>query len=150
MTTELRDELKAEYTILQCQYEGFDARALTIKSWATPLLAAGLAAGVSQNSMTLIFAMILASVCLWILEAIWKSFQYCYTDRIKLIEAWFRGEYQGTVVPFQIFSAWGEVWHRHFQYPKSLVPIIKQPFVYLPYLPICIIGVLAAIVLKIR
>ncbi len=144
MTTDLRDELKAEYTLLQGQYEGFDARALTIKSWAATLLTAGVAAGVSQKSITIICATILAALCLWLLEAIWKSFQYCYTDRIKLIEKWFRGEYQGTIVPFQIFSAWGEVWHRHFKYPRSIISIMMQPFVCIPYVPICIFGLIAA------
>ena len=35
-----RDELKAEYTILQTHYEAFDARALQIKALSGPLIAA--------------------------------------------------------------------------------------------------------------
>jgi hypothetical protein len=107
MPKDLRDELKAEYTILQGQYEAFDARALTIKSWSAPLLAAGVGAGFHEHSVALIFATIIAAVSLWVTEAIWKSFQYCYADRIKLIEAWFRDGEEREIPPFQIFSAWG-------------------------------------------
>src|SRR4051794_12788235 len=112
MTENLRDELKAEYGILQSQYEAFDGRALTIKSWSAPLIAGGVGLGLKEHSNAIIVAAIFAALCLWLLEAIWKSFQYCYTDRIKLIEAWFRGEHQGSIVPFQIFSAWIAVWDR--------------------------------------
>src|SRR5258708_6353175 len=105
MVDGLREELKAEYTILQGQYEAFDARALTIKSWSAPLIAGGVGVGLKESA-ALIVAAIIAALCLWLTEAIWKSFQYCYTDRIKLIEAWFRGEKNSDIVPFQIYSAW--------------------------------------------
>jgi hypothetical protein len=142
MSDSLRDELKAEYTILQGQYEAYDGRALTIKSWSAPLIAGGVGLGLKEDTDTLIIAAIFAAICLWWLEAIWKSFQYCYTDRIKLIEAWFRGE-DRQISPFQIFSAWGELWDRWFKRPKTLVPILLQPFVFLPYLPLGLFGVLA-------
>jgi hypothetical protein len=139
----LREELRAEYAILQTQYEAFDGRALLIKSWSAPLIGAVVGLGWKENSYALIVAAIVAAMSLWLLEAIWKSFQYCYTDRIKLIEAWFRGERQENVAPFQIFSAWGEVWRRWFKHPKSWLPILRQPFVYLPYLPLVLLGVAA-------
>jgi hypothetical protein len=142
MPESIREELKAEYTILQNQYDAFDARALTIKSWTAPLIAGGVGIGLKENSGALIIAAILAALCLWLLEAIWKSFQYCYTDRIKLIEAWFRGENRD-IVPFQIFAAWGELWNRWYRNPKSLIPILRQPFVFLPYLPLGLFGIAA-------
>jgi hypothetical protein len=135
-----RDDLKAEYTILQAQYEAFDARALTIKSLSGPLIAAIVGTGLSQSSRALIVAAIVSALALWILEAIWKSFQYCYTDRIILIEKWFRGEHLEPLAPFQIYTAWGVVWQRWFKYPKSWIPILQQPFVYLPYLPLALFG----------
>jgi hypothetical protein len=141
MSDSLRDELKAEYTILQTQYEAFDARALLIKSWSAPLLAAGVGLGANNHSVAIIFALIIAAGCLWALEAMWKAFQYCYTDRIKLIEAWFRGQCSQEISPFQIFTAWGEVWHRYYRHPKSFVSIVQQPFVWMPYLPIIVIGI---------
>ena len=39
--------------------------------------------GVQQRSIALIIVLIVAAICLWVLEAIWKAFQYCYTDRIS-------------------------------------------------------------------
>jgi hypothetical protein len=41
----LRDDLKAEYLQLQKNYEDFDGRILTIKSWGSLLTAGGLAVG---------------------------------------------------------------------------------------------------------
>ena len=143
MNDSLRDELKAEYTILQSQYEAFDGRALMIKSWSAPLLAGGVGLGVNNKSIALIVALIVAAISLWVLEAIWKSFQYCYTDRIKLIEAWFREQRSQEISPFQIFTSWGEVWHRYYRYPNSLISIVQQPFVWMPYLPIIVVGIFA-------
>lgn len=141
MSGGLRDELKAEYSILQTQYEAFDGRALMIKSWSAPLLAGGVGLGVKDKSIAVIVALIVAAICLWVLEAIWKAFQYCYTDRIKLIEAWFRDQHSQEISPFQIFTAWGEVYDRYYRYPMSLIPIVRQPFVWMPYLPIIVIAV---------
>jgi hypothetical protein len=143
MSGSLRDELKAEYSILQTQYEAFDGRALMIKSWSAPLLAGGVGLGVANQSVAIVVALIVAAISLWVLEAIWKAFQYCYTDRIIVIEAWFREERPQEISPFQIFTAWGEVWHKHYRYPKSLIPIVQQPFVWMPYLPIIVIGMCA-------
>lgn len=81
-----------------------------------------------------------AALFLWMMEAIWKGFQYCNTDRIKAIEAFFRGEESEDFKPFQIFTSWGEVYDRHFRKPSSLIPILLQPFVFLPYLPTIFLG----------
>jgi hypothetical protein len=143
MSDNLRDELRAEYGILQTQYEAFDSRALLIKSWSAPLLAGGVGLGVKDQSIAIIVALVVAALCLWVLEAIWKAFQYCYTDRIKLIEAWFRDQHAEEIAPFQIFTAWIELYHRYYRNPKSLIPIVKQPFVWMPYLPIVVIGICA-------
>src|SRR5262245_61681990 len=115
MSDNLRDELRTEYGILQTQYEAFDSRALLIKSWSAPLLAGGVGLGVKEQSIAIIVALVVAALCLWILEAIWKAFQYCYTDRIKLIEAWFRDQHPQEIAPFQIFTAWIEVYHRYYK-----------------------------------
>lgn len=143
-----RDELKSEYTILQTQYEGFDARALQIKALSGPLVGALAGFGLQANSSALIFAAIFTALTLWVLEAIWKSFQYCLTDRIKLIEAWFRGERSDSLAPFQIYTAWGEVWHRWYRHPKALISILLQPFVFLPYLPLAAFGIVSLALIK--
>lgn len=87
---ELRDQLAAEYTMLQNQYETFDTRALTIKSWSAPLLAGGLGIALKDNLLGLALATALVALCLWILEAMWKSFQYSYIGRTELLESYFR------------------------------------------------------------
>jgi hypothetical protein len=135
-----REELKAEYTILQTHYEAFDARALSIKSLSGPLIAAIIGVGLSQGSRAIVVAAIISALALWVLEAIWKSFQYCYTDRIILIEKCFRSEHSEPLAPFQVFTAWGMVWDRWYKSPKSWLPIMKQPFVFLPYLPMALFG----------
>src|SRR5215204_2144797 len=124
MSGNRREELKAEYTILQSHYEEFDARALMIKSWSAPLLAGGIVVGFDKKSVFVVVAVILVTVCLWVLEAIWKTFQYCHTDRIKLIEVWFRGEVSGDTAPFQIFTDWGKPWDRHYQKLSALPPML--------------------------
>jgi hypothetical protein len=135
-----RDELRTEYEMIQGQYEQFDARALKIKSWSGPLIAAVMGYGWKEHSNGPILAAIVAALSLWFLEAVWKSFQYCYTDRIKLIEGWFRDGRPEDIAPFQVFSAWGEVWSRWFGHPKSWLPILRQPFVFVPYLPLLVFG----------
>jgi hypothetical protein len=136
-----REELRAEYAILQTHYEAFDGRALTIKSWSGPLIAAVIGIGWSQNSNALIIIAIISALTLWVLEAIWKSFQYCHTDRLKSLEAWFRGDGQEKIAPFQMYSSWLEVYERWAKYPEALPPIMREPFVYLPYLPLALFGV---------
>jgi hypothetical protein len=105
----------------------FGARALTIKSWSALLIAGGVGVGLKEHSDALIIATIIAALRLWLIEAIWKSFQYCHTDRIKLIEAWFRAENR-EIVPFQIFSAWGVVWGRWYKRPKIIDPHSASTF----------------------
>jgi hypothetical protein len=143
MSDSLRDELQAEYTILQTQYEAFDGRALMIKSWSAPLLAGGVGLGVNNRFVAIIAALMVAAISLWVLEAIWKAFQYCYADRIKLIEEWFRSQGSQEISPFQIFTSWIDVYHRYYKSPKSLIPIAQQTFVWMPYLPIIVIGICA-------
>ena len=143
MTGSRRDDLKAEYALLQNQYEAFDARALTIKSWATPLLAGGVGVGYKEDSIILILAAILAAFCLWVLEGIWKCFQYCYIDRITLIESWFEKENASDIPPLQIFAAWLASWYARYKYLPSIWQRMKAPFVYIPYAPIIFFGVVA-------
>lgn len=142
---DLADQLRAEYALLQGHYEAFDARALTIKSWAAPLLAGGLGLGLKESSIELVTATALASICLWWLEGIWKNFQYCYIARIKLLERYFRGETgEQEIKPFQVFESWGAEWQRRFKKPKALRERLRSPFVFLPYLPILVASIAAA------
>lgn len=135
------ENLKAEYLLIQGQYEAFDQRALSLKALATPLLGAGLAVGLKEGSIGILGATILVAGSLWLLEAIWKSFQYCLGTRIKALEAWHRGEGDDDLPPFQIYAWWGESWRDHYRHPAALAGILVLPFVLLPYAPMIIVGI---------
>jgi hypothetical protein len=149
-TIRKNEELKAEYILIQGQYEAFDQRALSMKALATPLLGAGVAFGVKESSVAILYATILVASSLWILEATWKLFQYCLADRIMFLEAWFRGDsvvngrdIRDEEAPFQIYTEWKLVFRRDwFQY---LFRRMWAPFVSLPY--IIVVGVSLAIIL---
>lgn len=64
------DNLRAEYLLIQGQYEAFDQRALSLKALATPLLGAGLVAGLKDTSPTILLVTALVAGSLWLLEAI--------------------------------------------------------------------------------
>lgn len=133
---ELREELRYEYTILQTNYEAMDGRVLTIKSWITPLLSAGLGIGLKDHSLGLVLATGLTTFCLWALEGIWKNFQWCYLARIRLLESVFRGEIgMDGISPFQIETSWSQS-YKHRRSASLLVKTMIRPFVCLPYLPI--------------
>ena len=145
------DDLKAEYLLIQGQYEAFDQRALSMKALATPLLGAGIAFGVKEDSSAVLLATILVAGSLWLLEAIWKGFQYSLTDRIKLLEAWFRGDtriddrdIREDEPPFQIYTAWSEVYAR--ERLGYILSRMMAPFVCLPYaivIIVCIVLIVA-------
>ena len=136
----LEDNLRAEYILIQGQYEAFDQRALSLKALATPLLGAGIAFGFKEASVAVLLATVLVATSLWILEGIWKTFQYCFAARIMQLEMWFRDPQSAEPSPFQIYTEWTRSWTTHFGRLNSLPAILKQPFVFLPYLPIVAFG----------
>lgn len=137
------ENLRAEYLLIQNQYEAFDQRALSFKALSTPLLGAGLAVGFKESSLAILLATVIVAASLWLLEGIWKMFQYCLRARIETLEAWHRGVGEQEIAPFQIYTSWGESWDRLYS-PRNLWPVLREPFVYLPYLPICILGVMGS------
>lgn len=47
-----------------------------------------------------------ASLIFWLVEAVWKSFQYLYSPRIQQLEkALASGEFAG-IAPFQVYASW--------------------------------------------
>lgn len=136
MSVRTNDDLKAEYLLIQGQYEAFDQRALSMKALATPLLGAGIAVGIKEGD-AILYATILVAASLWLLESIWKGFQYCLTDRIIALEAWFRGEGPEDMAPFQIFTAWGKVYARERR--RYIVTRMAAPFISLPYVVVIVV-----------
>lgn len=152
-----RDYLKDEYLKLQDQYEDYDRRALQIKGWigagALTAIAIGLDPQKSGNGIMWVTICIL-SLGFWYLEAKWKVFQYAIADRIRLIEAHFRGEQELLIKelqPLQIYNWWFKSYSQDcpiYDYedkyrPKPLKSRIWsaafQDFVMLPYILIIII-----------
>lgn len=151
--------LRDEYFFLQQQYEDYDKRSLTIKGWVSSGAIAALALGLSSSYkfpilIPIFVAMIVAIT--WYLEAYWKLFQYTFSDRIRIIEAHFRGDDDILVknpAPLQIYHWWYESYSKDepiYDYekeenvrgarPRSHSHRLKlaaiQRFVYLPYLPL--------------
>ena len=157
METWKRDYLKEEYLKLQDQYEDYDRRALQIKGWIGAGALAGIAIGFDQqkSGSGLIWILIaVLSGCFWYLEAKWKVFQYAIADRIRIIEAYFRGENDlliNKLEPLQIYHWWFKSYKEDtpiYEYerafrPKPLGQRIKKAafhdFVMLPYLLIILI-----------
>ena len=130
--------LKDEYLLIQKQYEDFDTRIMTIKGWSATIGLAALGAGFQYTKYLWIFAAGIG-VIFWILEAIWKSFQYNYADRIELLEEKFRTGNVDDVAPFQIYTAWMEV----FQRQGYLMPVMGNmtlPLIFFPHIVPVIVG----------
>ncbi len=111
---EKREFLRDEYLLLQNQYEDFDRRSLTIKGWAATGAIAGSALGLNAPTKIAFFVPIyvaIIAIVFWSIEAAWKVFQYALNDRIRIIEAYFRGEEEILLefkdpMPFQIYHSW--------------------------------------------
>ena len=143
--------LRDEYLKLQDQYEDYDRRALQIKGWVSAAAIAGFALGVDANRQVenrTLLVISLFAFCFWYLEAAWKTFQYAISDRIRIIEAHFRGDLDIFVTdpkPFQIYYWWFQSYMHDqpiYPYEVGLRPAkkharfrsaAKQSFVHLPY-----------------
>lgn len=160
---ERRSYLRDEYLLLQNQYEDYDKRSLTIKGWVSTGAIASLALSFKKDeplAMAIpIFVMIIAMV-FWYLEAHWKLFQYALADRIRIIEAHFRGETEILTkdpVPFQIYNSWSRSyahdepiyeWEstqgtRRKSKPSRLIAVAKADFVCLPYVVLILLAMIA-------
>jgi hypothetical protein len=134
------DDLKAEYLKLQDFYEAYDQRALSLKGLATPLLGAGLAVGIKEGSHAFLWITIAVAASLWLLEALWKSFQYRFRARIVLLESWFRGEGADGLAPFQIYASWSTALKPFRRLLSAIAMTMLLPFVFLPYLIVVVAG----------
>jgi uncharacterized membrane protein len=100
------DLLKQEYFKLQDFYEDFDKRIQSIKGWCITVVLAAIAAGLNyKNEFLGLFAAI-SALFFWIIETIWKMFQYHYKSRIEEIEERMRQNNIESFVPLQIYSSW--------------------------------------------
>lgn len=149
MVKDLRDELREEWLLLQKQYEDFDQRALNLKALSTPLLGAGFAASIKDEVVLYVLATVVVAFCLWMLEVMWKTFQYCFTDRIKAIERYFiRPDENSDFKPYQVYTSWVEVFDREKWNARLWLDRAFQPFVMLPYVPMIVFGLILAVAMS--
>jgi len=141
-----RKDLIEEYKLLQAQYESFDQRALMIKSWSIPLLAGGLGVAIEKHSVAVTAVVLAAALCLWYIEIVWKGFQYCYPRRIRDIENYFSQD-DSNLAPFQIYSSWISEWRSNRNNRQFWITIARQPFVFVPYIPIAILCIFTILIL---
>jgi hypothetical protein len=104
--------LKDEYLMLQNHYEDFDRRSLTIKGWVATGAIAALALSFNTSyafAVTIPVFVATVSIIFWYLETKWKMFQHALSDRIRVIEAYFRADVNMPVrqpAPFQTYNYW--------------------------------------------
>jgi hypothetical protein len=74
-----------------------------------------------------------------VLEAMWKSFQYNYADRIEILEEGFRSGDIEKIKPFQTYTSWGEAFQR-----ETYMTVIKGnmglPLIFFPHIVSVIVG----------
>lgn len=125
------DLLKTEYFKLQDYYESFDSKAQTIKGWSTTVSLAAITLGFSNKNEYIWLFAALSSLVIWIIEAKWKQFQYCYAARIEQIEAAFRKNDFEQIKPLQIYASWFKSWSKD---EYSLLELMFMKIVMMPYL----------------
>ena len=139
MNEEVKRELfEKEYFHIQEVIEAFDGRTLTIKAWSITASLAGLSVAFIKHVPSVLLLSALSSVMFWLLEGMWKTFQFAYYDRSGEIEAYFSGE-GSNLKPMQI----GGDWYRHWKEGgmKRLFRILFWPHVALPHCFVFAVGV---------
>jgi hypothetical protein len=129
---QLQSFLKDEYFFLQGAYEEFDGRALTIKSWAITICGGAYALAFERKAPILWVFGAIAALLFWLLEAMWKSFQYTHAARIQEIEKHFRGEHSANpIFPLQASSSWFREWRRS----KAVGKLARVAAIFVVYVP---------------
>jgi hypothetical protein len=139
--------LKEEYFKLQDIVESFDERALQIKGWSVTVSLVGMGAAITAHDLqpyqraTALALASLAALCFWLIEWLWKSFQWTFFHRIDAIEDAIKN---GTVLalpPLQIRHSF------HANLKKDLRANIRKatkPFIMLPHAGVALFGVVLA------
>ena len=135
-----KNALIKEWTVLQTQSDAYEKHALYIKLVSIGIFSAAL---ITQQTG---FGMVFLLAVLWLLEAIWKTFQSRITDRILTVEGALKARPDLTdtdvVSPCQLNAEW--LAHRHGfigligEYLSQAV----RPTVAFPYV-LLIVGIFA-------
>lgn len=130
--------LKDEYSMLQQFYEDFDKRILGIKGWSATIAIAAIGGGFYQTRLLWVFAAA-ASLVFWLLESVWKGFQYCYSPRIAQLERAFREDKFDDIAPLQIGISWYTAFQKN---GLQLLTTFRMGIVCFPHAVTLIVGVL--------
>lgn len=141
------DYLKDEYLHVQSVIEAFDERMLTIKAWSITVGVAGLGVAFERGSPSILIVTALSGICFWLLEAIWKTFQYAHYERSGQIEAYFAGQEQ-SIVPMQIGRTWFESWRKGGT--KRLIRILFWYHVMLPHALLVVVALTMLAISEVR
>jgi len=136
--------LKEEYFFLQQAYEDFDRRALLIKGWSVTLSLGGIAIAFQEKSIQILLLSGLVALLFWVLEAMWKLFQYCNGTRIQEIESYFRGEIE-TLTPLQAYSTWFETFRNSKSWSHEIASNMLLGPVVIPHAPAIIVVLILVI-----
>lgn len=163
--------LRDEYLFVQAQYEDFDRRSITMKGWVASGSIVALSLSYKDSisfSVFMALSVVIVSLMVWYLEATWKLFQYSLADRIRVLEANFRGDEDVLIKnpdPFQVYNSWFRSYAYDepvYEYEKTSRPgqparprsssmrlyqSARQRFVHLPYSIIILLS-LASIVMR--
>ncbi len=137
MTQEKDQLLKDEYLHIQNIIEAFDGRVLTIKAWSITFSMTAIGVAYVGQLWVVLVVSALSSLTFWLLEGIWKTFQYAHYDRSGKIEKYFAGE-NPNIVPMQIGKSWSLNWRK-----GGLPRLIRIMFWYHVMLPHLIVFFMA-------
>jgi hypothetical protein len=127
--------LREEYSLVERFIDGMDQRALTLKAWSVTVGVAGIAYGLTSDRHEILLLAAFATVMLWLVEALGRSFQGVYIVRAHEIERAIADHSLVTETP-GITAAWRRIW-RPRAYGRY-VAIMGWPHVFLPH--VLIIG----------
>jgi hypothetical protein len=122
--------LKDEYLQLHRSIQEFDGRALTIKAWSISFSLVAVVGAFAAHAPAVLLVAAFGSVMFWLIECMWKMFQYAFYERINRIEEFFAGK-GPEPDPLQIGRAWYDRWSTLGG--KKAVHIFTRPHVALPH-----------------
>jgi hypothetical protein len=100
---------------------------------------AGIGAAYFKEKPVVLLLAAFSALLFWIIEGLWKTFQYAFYQRIYAIERYFAGEDNMITTP-RIAHAWSQSWHAGGA--SRLLTVMRWPHVLLPHGVVALGGVL--------
>lgn len=124
------NELQREWVVIHADIERYERFALLIKLFSVLICLLCLVFSINPW-----FSLVLISI-LWLQEGIWKTFQQRSTNRVLQIEKSLRGDPDGAVQAFELYSVWqaqrqGTIGLIKEYLTTSLKPTVAYPYIIL-------------------